>query len=125
VTAASGDFQHTRWSAHDGLNGPSGAVWATAVTTVFGTFDVRGKVTCVDVNGNQADVAALLSEPGPNAATHVELFIVDVGNPVNGMSPDQVFVSFSSSPPTEPNCSFGGFKLPGEQHGNAIVRDDA
>jgi hypothetical protein len=127
VTSATRNFQHTRWSAHDGPNGPAGAVRYTAQLSLFGGFvDVRGKVTCVEVSGNVAFVAARLSEPRASGATHITLIVRDNGNPVNGISLDEVYVTFVSTPPSEPLCApVGGARVIGEQHGNAIVRDDA
>lgn len=113
--------RHTRWSAHDGPNGPSGAVRLTFEGGVP-SRDLRGKVTCVEVDGNIARVAAVLSEPF-EGQTHVMLQIVDRGNPVNGMSFDQDFVGFTNSPP--PTCFDAGVWFGGRTTGNAIVRDDA
>jgi len=121
---ATGDFQHVRISAHSGPSGedPTGSVRATTTFSPFGAFDLRGDVTCVDVTGNNAFVAARLGEPFMGY-THVTLHLVDNGNPgaTMGESPDLAFIGFISAPPS--TCHVSGFSLLGDQSGNLVVKD--
>jgi hypothetical protein len=119
-------FQHVRVSAHSGPGGvdPHGSVRVTF--NFAGGIDVKGDVTCLDVIGNTARVAALLREPGPfRGTTHVQLFIVDNGNPGQfmGQSPDEVAWNFTST--TLPaNCAGAATSIIGDQSGNIVVKDD-
>jgi hypothetical protein len=127
VTQASGNFQHVRVSAHSEAGGvdPHGSVRVTFDSPAFGgAADVKGDVTCLDVNGTQARVAALLREPR-NGNTHVTLIIFDNGNPgpTMGQSPDTAFIGFTSTPPPM-TCANFGTTLIGDASGNLVVKDD-
>jgi hypothetical protein len=80
---------------------------------------VKGKVVCLRVSGNRADVAALLDQPF-NGRTHVTLIILDLGNPATGQSGDRALFGFTSSPPA--HCGSGGTLL-GDASGNLVVND--
>jgi hypothetical protein len=127
VTQATGNFQHVRVSAHSGPAGvdPKGSVRVTFDSPAFPgtTGDVKGDVVCLDVNVNQARVAALLRQPH-QGFTHVTLIIFDNGNPgpTMGQSPDVAFIGFTSSPPA--TCANFGTTLIGDASGNLVVKDD-
>jgi hypothetical protein len=124
TTDAGTFFQHVRVSAHSGPAGadPHGSV---RVTFDFGfdAADVKGDVTCLDVEGNTARLAARLREPRSTGETHVTLFIVDFGNPGPTGSPDLAFIGFTSTPPPIV-CHAEGTQLGGEATGNLVVKDD-
>lgn len=119
------------FSAHSGPNGedPQGHVSATFMTPQ--PYKLRGRVVCLNVQGNQAWILVLQQEagtPGYPQGQHFLLHVIDNGNPVNGTPTDMIVNiapgAFSPGPTTGPNrCGFSPFAVP-LQKGNIVVHDE-
>jgi hypothetical protein len=125
VTHPSGLFQDVAVSAHSGPAGesPTGHVDVSFDLGRGHNGEVKGKVMCLRVSGDQAWVVALLDEPF-NGKTHVTLIIYDNGNPATGHSPDAAAFGFTSSPTAD--CANDARRLGGgesETRGNLRVHD--
>ena len=139
VPSAGGAFQHLRVSAHSepsvvdeqgvavapGEN-PKGSVRLTVSLPDF-SFDVKGSVECLFVNGNVGLVAARIVEGSPPAplfegTTHVTLRIFDWGHPGSPPPDDNWDWYFMNGAPLF--CAAFGF-IGGEGGSGDIIVHDA
>jgi hypothetical protein len=80
------------FSAQSGPSGenPQGRVSATIPSS---TFKLRGPVTCLDVQGNEAFILVTQTVDGASGFPKGQSFllhVIDNGNPVNGTPPDAI-----------------------------------
>ena len=118
------------FSAQSGPSGenPQGRVSATASAGTTFMYKLRGPVTCLDVQGNEAFMLVTQTvdgAPGFPKGQSFLLHVVDNGNPVNGTPPDAIanrgpgdFVAPTLLFP----CGYDPEVAPLER-GNIVVRD--
>jgi hypothetical protein len=84
---------------------------------------LKGKVNCVFVNGNEANLSGELTRgpAGPPAPRFFVLFVRDNGNP-SGATRDQADVAVSFDSPI--SCVRPSFAFSPFFHGNAVVKDN-
>ncbi len=94
--------RYTGFSAHSDPNGANPRGHLSSQAQVGG--NLRGDVVCLQVLGNQAFILLVETRTGDAVPQGGQffLYVVDNGNPVNGMSPDLMRISFDGfiSPPT-------------------------
>jgi hypothetical protein len=103
--------------------GARGTFWVMADTADLGRVTLRGRVTCLTVDGNKAAARGTVEQstaPAAPVGTVFQIQVTDNGSP--GMNAD-TNVNFSGFDPGEVGCPIIPFAEPTITQGNFVVED--
>jgi hypothetical protein len=100
-----------------------GTFWTTADTADLGTVVLRGRITCLTVEGNRAAARGIVEEstaPLNPVGSAFQIQVTDNGSP--GMFND-TNINFFGFEPGETGCPIIPFAEPPIEDGNFVVKD--
>jgi hypothetical protein len=92
ITTGSGTtvIEHVAFAAQQNPKTTDPMAATGHVVQELATGTNSGKVTCFQPNGNTATITFLVDK-GPNAGMYRSFFVIDLGEPSMGVSPDQYY----------------------------------